>query len=255
MTKSQSKQANTSWLNVIESEPPRYRCPVMDVQLMGPCQLRGCILWTSNIKAYNCVGAFAGMKSANSEERLQATSAAQREKRGTLRAAADGKLSFYDLAHMYGFSRQRVEGLVSYGRQVMETLAPMFADVELTSESNKAPAKRRLGSPTLFTYSHPTAHEDANGDVTRVCICCENIIEPDDDEVVLAIIDRAEVVWCSRQCAKEYPIDAYLVANRYKRHWSDVALEKDEVDERSRVREITLERMETIKDLAIKQGY
>ena len=195
------------------------------------------------------------MKAANSEERLQATSANQREKRGTLRSAADGKLSFYDLAYLYGFSRQRIEGFVSYGRQVVETLAPLFAEVDVTAEREMKPADRRLGSPTLFTYSSPSSHVDEDGDETRVCICCETVIEPDDNELVLAILDRAEVAWCSRECAREFPIDAYLVANRYKRHWSSVALGKDTIDERSRVREITAERMDALKDLAEKQGY
>jgi len=195
------------------------------------------------------------MKAANSEERLQATSANQREKRGTLRSAADGKLSFYDLAHLFGFSRQRVEGFVSFGRSIIETLAPLFANIDVTPERDRSQAERRLGSPTLFTYSAPSSHTDEDGDETRVCICCETIIEPDDNELVLAILDRAEVAWCSRECAREFPIDAYLVANRYKRHWSQVALGKDTIDERSRVREITVKRMQALKELAEKQGY
>lgn len=253
--KRDSGQVNTGWLQVIESEPPRFRCPVMDIELMGPCGLRGCVLWVMNPKVYDCVGAFAGMKAANSEERLQATSATQREKRGTLRSAADGKLSFYDMAYMYGLSRQRIEGFVSYGRQVMEALTPLFAEVDPQGDDNGA-ATRRLGSPTLFTHSAPVAHTDPQtGETTRVCICCESVIEHDDDEVVVAIIDRAEVTWCSRECAKEFPIDAYLISNRYKRHWTSVALTQDTVDLRSRVREITTERMATLRDLAKKQGY
>lgn len=212
-------------------------------------------MWTPNKKVYSCIGAFGGMKAANSEERLQATSATQREKRGTLRSAADGKLSFYDLAYLYGFSRQRIEGYVSYGRQGVETLAPLFAEVDINAEREHKPATRRLGSPTLFTYSSPSSHVDEEGDETRVCICCETVIEPDDNELVLAVIDRDEVAWCSRECAKEFPIDAYLVANRYKRHWAQVALGKDTIDERSRVREITPKRMDALRDLAERQGY
>jgi len=251
-----SNTVNTGWLQIIESEPPRFFCPIFKAELAGPCSLRGCPLWTANKKVYSCVGAFGGMKAANSEERLQATSANQREKRGTLRSAADGKLSFYDLAYLYGFSRQRIEGFVSFGRQVVETLAPLFAEVDVTGERDSKQPTSRLGSPTLFTYTSPSSYVDPEtGDVTRVCICCETIIEPDDDEFVLTILDRAEVAWCSRECAREFPIDAYLVANRYKRHWTSVALAKDPVDERSRVREITPERMKAMEQLASRQGY
>src|SRR4051812_46360665 len=93
--KRDAQAVNTGWLQVIESEPPRYHCPVISAEISGPCSIRGCPLWTHNPKSWNCVGTFSAMKAANSEERLQATSATQREKRGTLRAAADGKLSFY----------------------------------------------------------------------------------------------------------------------------------------------------------------
>ena len=248
--------ANTGWLHIIEGEPPRFFCPLFKAELAGPCNVRGCALWTSNRKVYSCVGAFGGMKAANSEERLQATSANQREKRGTLRSAAEGKLSFYDLAYLYGFSRQRVEGFVGQGRQVVDTLAPLFAEIDLTGDRESKDAKQRLGSPTLFTHSGPVSFTDPEtGDVTRVCICCETVIDPDDNELVLTILDRSEVAWCSRECAREFPIDAYLVANRYKRHFSSVALAKDPVDERSRVREITPERMEALAALAKKQGY
>lgn len=248
--------STTGWLHVIESEPPRFFCPVFKGELSSPCELRGCLLWTSNRKVYCCAGAFGSMKASNSEERLQATSATQREKRGTLRSAAEGKLSFYDLAHLYGFSRQRVEGFVSYGRQIIETLAPLFAEVDVTGERDTKAATRRLGNPSLFTYTGPTAHvDDENGEVTRVCICCESIIEPDDNEMILAILDRSEAAWCSRECARELPIDAFLVSNRYKRHWVSVALNKDPVDERSRVREITPERMKAMQHLAVQQGY
>lgn len=253
--KRSASTVNTGWLAVIESEPPRFFCPIVEEQLTSPCRLRGCPLWTPNTKVYSCVGAYGGMKAANSEERLQATSANQREKRGTLRSAADGKLSFYDLAHLYGFSRQRIEGYVSHGRQSVETLAPLAREVDVSADHDSKPADRRLGSPTLFTYSAPSSYTDEDGDETRVCICCEEVIEPDDNELVLAILDRAEVAWCSRECAREFPIDAYLVANRYKRHWSQVALGKDTIDERSRVREITPERMQALKELAEKQGY
>lgn len=250
-----SSTVNTGWLQIIESEPPRFFCPLFKEELAGPCELRGCPLWTSNKKVYSCVGAFGGMKAANSEERLQATSA-NRDKRGTLRSAADGKLSFYDLAYLFGFSRQRVEGFVTFGRQVVETLAPLFADIDVSDHQEARLASRRLGSPTLFTYTSPSSYTDPEtGDVTRVCICCEEIIEPDDNELVLAILDRSEVAWCSRECAKEFTIDAYLVANRYKRHWTSVALSKDPVDERSRVREITPERMKAMEQLAHRQGY
>jgi hypothetical protein len=46
-----------------------------------------------------------------------------------------------------------------------------------------------------------------------------------------------------------------MVANRYRRHYASVALAIDPIDERSRVREIDEERMEALKQLAIKQGY
>lgn len=217
--------------------------------------MRGCPLWTYNPKSYNCVGAFSSMKAANSEERLQATSANQREKRGTLRAAADGKLSFYDLAYLYGLSRQRIEGFVAYGRQVMETLAPLFAQVDLTEDRVPRAATRRIGSPTLFTHTSPVSHVNEDGSVTRLCIACESVIDPDDTELVLAILDKMEVAWCSRECNREFPIDAFLVSNRYKRHWANIALGQDQIDERSRVREITPERMEALRNLAKQQGY
>lgn len=252
----ETKDVSTGWLSIIEAKPPRFYCSIIEEELSGPCQLRGCPLWTQNRKVYCCVGAFGSMKAANSEERLQATSANQREKRGTLRSAADGKLSFYDLAYLYGFSRQRIEGFVSFGRQVVETLSPLFSEVDVSGERKKKLPSKRIGNPTLFTHSSPVSYVDEEtDDVTRVCICCESVIEADDSEMVLAILDRAEVAWCSRECAKELPIDAYLVANRYKRHWSSVALSKDPVDERSRVREITPERMKAMAKLATKQGY
>lgn len=209
----------------------------------------------ANPKIYCCAGAFASLKATNSEDRLSATSVAQREKRGTLRAAADGKLSFHDMSYLYSLSRQRIEGFVDFGKQIIETLTPLFADIDISGESPDRPATRRLGSPNLFTFTNPSQHSDEEGNVTRVCICCEATIEADDNELVLAIIDRSEVAWCSRECAKEFPIDAYMVANRYRRHWTDVALEKDVIDERSRVREIDDERMEALKQLALKQGY
>lgn len=249
------QNGQSSWLNVIENEAPRFHCPVIQADLMGPCNLRGCVLWTSNPRSYNCVGAYSSVKAVNSEERLQATSATQREKRGTLRAAADGKLSFHDLAHLYNFSRQRVEGFVEHGSQVISTLTPLFADVDVTGEAHGKFASKRLGAPVLFTHTSPVSNT-VGDDATRVCVCCECIIEPDDTEMVMAILDRSEVAWCSRECAKEFPIDAYLVANRYKRHWVGVCQPKgDPVDERSRVREITDERMDILRGLAQKQGY
>jgi hypothetical protein len=253
-TRKDPKPPNTGWLQIIESEPPRFFCPLFKRELTSPCQLHGCALWTPNRKVYSCAGAFGGMKAANSEERLQSTSLAQREKRGTLRSAAEGKFSFYDMAHIFSLTRQRVEGFVAAGRQIAETLSPLVADINLTSDRNDPP-KRRLGSPTVFTYSSPTSHVDNEGEIWRVCICCECVIEPDDPELVLAILDRTEIAWCSRECAKELPIDAYLVSDRYKRHYSSVALKKDPVDERSRVREITPQRMEVLANLAKKQGF
>ena len=245
----------TNWLNIIESEAPKFHCPVIQADLMGPCNLRGCVLWTSNTKHYNCTGAYSAVKAANSEERLQATSATQREKRGTLRAAADGKLSFHDLAHLFNLSRQRIEGYVEHGHQIISTLTPLFADVDVTGEAHGTYASKRLGAPFLFTHTSPVSHA-VGDDVTRICVCCECTIGPDDNELVLAILDRSEVAWCSRECAKEFPIDGYLVANRYKRHWVGVVFPKgDQVDERSRVREITDERMEALRNLAKKQGY
>jgi hypothetical protein len=195
------------------------------------------------------------MKASNSEERLSATSAAQREKRGTLRAAAEGRLSFHDLSYLYNLSRQRIEGFVDFGKQIMDTLTPLFADIDVSGESSDRPATKRLGSPNLFSLTGPTNYVDKNGDVTRVCICCESTIEPDDSEMVLAIIDRSEVSWCSRECAKEMPIDGYLVSNRYKRHWAAIALCYDNIDFRSRVREVDEERMESLRLLAVKQGF
>ena len=246
---------NSGWLQVLDEEAPKFHCPVINETLTSSCQLRGCPLWVANPKVYCCTGAFASIKASNSEDRLSATSSAQREKRGTLRAAADGKLSFHDMSYLFSLSRQRIEGFVDFGKQVMETLTPLFADIDMSGESPDRPAIRRLGSPNLFTLTQPVNHVDGEGDVTRVCICCESVIEPDDSELVLAIIDRYEVAWCSRECAKEFPIDAYMVSNRYKRHWTAVALTVDPIDERSRVREIDEERMEALKQLAVKQGY
>lgn len=246
---------NSGWLQVLDEEAPKFHCPVINATLVSSCQLRGCPLWVANPKVYCCTGAFASIKASNSEDRLSATSVAQREKRGTLRAAADGKLSFHDMSFLFSLSRQRIEGFVDFGKQIVETLTPLFADIDISGESPDRPATKRLGSPNLFTLTHPINHTDKNGDVTRVCICCETVIEPDDSELVLAIIDRYEVAWCSRECAKEFPIDAYMVANRYRRHYASVALAIDPIDERSRVREIDEERMEALKQLAIKQGY
>lgn len=247
---------NANWLQVLDEEAPRFHCPVIDATLMGPCQLRNCPLWIANPKVYCCTGAFASLKASNSEDRLSATSAAQREKRGTLRAAAEGRLSFHDVSYLYAMSRQRVEGHVDFGKQVMDTMTPLFADVDVSGENPNRPATKRIGSPNLFTLTGPINHTDKDGEVTRVCVCCETTIEPDDTEMVLAIIERSEVAWCSRECTKEFPIDAYLVANRYKRHWTAVVMgSKDEVDERSRVREIDEDRMEALRQLALKQGY
>ncbi len=199
------------------------------------------------------------MKAANSEERLQATSATQREKRGTLRSAAEGRLSFHDLSAMYHLSRQRVEGYVAAGKQIVETLTPLFIDVNLGDAESQP--KKRLGSPTLFTHAQPVAHTNKEGETTHVCICCEAIIEADDEERVVAFVgNNDEVVWCSRECAKEFTVDAWLTSSRYKRHWVSVAQSqekgaRDAVDERSRVREITTDRMNALKALAKKQGY
>lgn len=195
------------------------------------------------------------MKAAASEERLQATSANNRDKRVTLRDSADGKLSFNDLSHIFDLSRQRIEGFVNDGREIMTTVEPLLTEVSILGGTVDPPL-RRLGSPELFTSVHPTAHKDTEtGEVTRVCICCEALIEPDDPEMVIAILDRNEVAWCSRECANDLTIDAYLVSNRHRRHWASVALSKDKIDERSRVREVTQERMATLESLAIEQGY
>lgn len=248
-----SKKANTSWLQVIESTPPKFHCPVIGEDLTGPCRVHNCLLWVDKPTVYCCAGAFGSMKSSNSEERLMQTSSAQREKRGTLRSAAGGKLSFHDIAWLFGFSRQRIEGYVNTGNQIKETAAPLFSTV--SGESRQM--TRRLGSPHLFTKTSPTSYADPDNtdEVTRVCVCCEAVIEPDDNEAVVAVLDRSEVAWCSRQCTKELPIDGYLVSNRYKRHYSSVALGKDPVDERSRVREITNERMKALGQHAKDQGY
>ncbi len=249
-------QANTSWLQVIESTPPKFHCPVIEEDLTGPCGIHQCWLWADNPKVYNCAGAFGSMKAANSEERLMATSTAQREKRGTLRSAADGKMSFYDMAYLFSYSRQRIEGYVNTGKSTIETSAPVFSMVGGTS-GDKTKPQRRLGSPYLFTKTSPTSYIDPENveEVTRVCVCCESVIDPDDNEAVIAVLDRAEVAWCSRVCTKELTIDGYLVSNRYKRHYSSVALGKDPVDERSRVREITTDRFEALTKLATEQGY
>lgn len=246
---------NSGWLSVLDEEAPHFHCPVIDATLVTSCQLRGCPMWVANPKVYCCAGAFASIKASSSEDRLSATSSAQREKRGTLKAAASGKLSFHDMSYLYSLSRQRIEGYVDFGKQVIDTLLPLFADIDISGDNPERAATKRLGSPALFTLTQPVNYVDKEGDVTRVCISCEAVIEPEDTELVLAIIDRYEVAWCSRECAKELPIDAYMVANRYKRHWAAVALKTDPVDDRSRVREIDEDRMEIIRDLAIKQGY
>lgn len=230
---------SSGWIQTVESNDTKFCCPIIDMQITQPCRLRGCLLWTSNENLLNCVGAFASAKAANSEERLQASS--QREKHGTLQSAASGKLSFYDLAYAFGLSRQRIEGLVTLGKQAVGTLSPILSEEETAQRQSK-----RLGHPVLFTHTAPVAAQTERG-LVRVCICCEQTIEPDDDEVVISIIEKAEVAWCSRECAAELPIDAYLVANRYKRHWASVALRHDEIDERSRVREITPARMEALR--------
>ena len=252
----------TSWLSIIDEEVPRYVCPIIKQELSTPCQIHACPLWAHNPKVYNCAGALSALKSTSSEERLAGASTSQRDKKGNLRSAADGKLSFHDLSYLYGFSRQRIEGYVNTGRLVMETLAPMFAHLSQATSNETQPTKR-VGNPILFSHTNAVSHEEKYKDeageevveVTRVCICCEAVIAPDDEEMVIAVIERNEVAWCSRECAKELTIDAYLVSNRYKRHWTDVALSKDLIDERSRVREITQERMDALAAYAKKLGF
>jgi hypothetical protein len=156
---------------------------------------------------------------------------------------------------VYGISRPRIESFVETGRQVVNTLTPMFVDVQ--QREGGEVAKHRLGSPTLFTHAQPVSGKTKSGEVARICVCCESAISPDDTEMVLTIFDRSEVAWCSRECAREFPIDAFMVSNRYHRHWANIVLHdaRDPVDDRSRVREITDDRMEILRDLAIKQGY
>ena len=202
-------------------------------------------MWSYAPRLYSCAGAFASSKAANAEERLKQTTSSAKDKKGTLRQASEGKLSFYDLAHFFSLSRQRVEGYVSTGKSMSEVLEPLFHRPSETEPT------RRIGSSMRFTsaVSSPTKSG------ARVCACCEKRINPDDSGTVLALLDN-EVTWCSRDCVEEFPIDAYLVSQRYKRHWTDVALPgKEQIDERSRVREVTPERMEALRTLALDQGY
>jgi hypothetical protein len=195
------------------------------------------------------------MKASHSAERINL--GGSKEKRSTLKAAASGKLSFHDLAYVYNMSRQRVEGVVALGKQVMEVLSPLLARIDPTIARAEDHPTKRLGSLGVFSYSGPTAHllQGANK-YKRVCVCCESIVDPDDEDMVTAVLDaKSEVVWCSRECAAELPIDAWLISNRYKRHWTEVALSPKPIDERSRVREITPERMSALKRLANEQGY
>jgi hypothetical protein len=232
------------WLRVIEETPPKYHCPINDAPLMGPCQNRGCLLWSYAPRLYSCAGAFASAKAANAEERLHSTSS-NKDKQGTLRQAAAGKLSFFDLAHFFSLSRQRVEGYVATGKSLSEVMEPLFH----ATQADEKPT-RRVGSSMRFTSVSPQP-----SDGHRVCVCCEQRIAPDDTGTVLALLDRTEVAWCSHDCVQEFPLDAYLIAVRYKRHWTDVALAKEPIDERSRVREVTPERMEALRRLALEQGY
>jgi hypothetical protein len=241
-----NQEPNSSWLKILDQEPPRFHCPVLGQELMASCELRGCALWCSNTKSYNCAGAFGAIKSAASSERL--VSSGGKEKKGNLVNSANGKLSAQDLAFAYGLPRQRLEAAIVLGRQVMDTLAPMFVSVGSESQT---PTKR-VGSPLSFTTAVPTAHRDPTG-ARRVCVCCEARIEPDDTEVVLAILDRQEVAWCSRECAREFPIDAWLLSSKYGRHWSDMVLSEDA--KRLRIREVTPERVVSLKNLAKTQGY
>lgn len=242
MSDNKNNLSVNGWLKVIESTPPKFHCPITEQRLMGPCQNRGCVLWSYHPPLYSCAGAFASAKAANAEERLKQTSSS-RDKRGTLRQAAEGKLSFYDLAHFFALSRQRVEGYVSTGKAMNEVLEPIFHAPKNTA------ATRRIGSTMSFTHVTPVKT------ATRICVCCESKIEADDPGMVLALLDRSEVSWCSRECVDEFPLDAYLVSCRYKRHWTDVALAKETIDERSRVREVTPDRMEALRLLATEQGY
>ena len=244
-TDSKGPLSVNGWLKIIESSPPKFHCPISNSHLQSPCQNRGCVLWSYSPRLYNCAGAFASAKAANAEERLKQTSAASKDKKGTLRQAAEGKLSFFDLAHFFALSRQRVEGYVSTGKAMSEVLEPLF-HAPVDSEPT-----RRIGSAMRFTSSSSVPTKDG----TRVCVCCEKRIASDDAGMVMALLDRSEVAWCSHDCVNEFPLDAYLVANRYKRHWTDVAIAKETIDERSRVREVTPERMETLRVLAVDQGY
>ena len=247
--KKDPKLVTNGWLKVIESEPPKFTCPFTQEKLTAPCEQRGCALWSYAPKLYSCAGAFVAAKAANAEDRLLSGSSGK-DRYGTLRQAADGKLSFYDLAHFYGLSRQRVEGYVSTGRQMLDVLSPLLVREEVSPDAPKK-VRKRIGSPMAFTHTSPTGGRDS----TKVCICCESKVPPKDRGMILAILDRSEVAWCSRECADEYPIDAYLISNRYKRHWSSVALALNPVDERSRVREVTPDRMEALRALAVEHGY
>ena len=248
-------KANSKWLNIIDQEPPRFTCPVINEQLVSPCQLRGCILWQHNPKAYSCLGAFASMKASDSEERLQATSASQRDKRKNLRASTEGRLSFFDLAHAYGFSRPKAESYVTQGFDIVQTMSPMFVNIDFSEESPDRAARHPIGPGVVFTHAAPVSHVDkSTGEITRVCVCCETTIEHDDTEQIIAIVDRNEVAWCSRECARELTIDGYLLASKTKRHWAAVikpGLSEDQI----KIRELTNERLEALRLLAVKQGY
>jgi hypothetical protein len=247
MAQKSSNQAG--WLSIIGQVEPQYCCPLTKERVTTGCSLHGCALWISNTAVHNCMGAFAALRSMHATDRIQANPHVTKDKASSLKQLVDGKLTLYDIAYAYNITRPKAESLVEEGAKVMQILAPLFAE-----GGNGGTQGVHVGPRTVFTHTSPVAYKAPSGEVVRVCVCCETQIE-DEDGMVLAYVEKAEVAWCSRECAAEFPMDAYMVAHKFRRHWVEVALDKGDIDERSRVREITPERMECLKTLALEQGY
>lgn len=234
------KNLSPASLTIINSVVPKFSCPILQSPLSGPCTVRGCPLWVSERKVYSCVAAFTTMK--NDSDTHTSTGKSKRREE-------DSKFSLTDVASLYGISRQRFDTSADVGAQVVEALKPLVA-----RRKSSEVAKKAIGSTMTFTYASSVKYEQ-EGNTYRACICCEAAIEPDDEEAIIALIDRQEVSWCSRECNVSFPIDAWLVSSKYRMHWSVVALNPEAMEDRRLVRDITSDRLSVLNKLATQQGY
>lgn len=244
--------AKTKELPVLDEES-KFHCPVIDHTVKRPCELHGCLLWVHQPTYFNCTAIYTAKRAANGADRLQSTHGAYKDRPGSLRAAAEGRLSLYDLAFLFGISRQKVEVHVAAGKDVFDVLAPLHAQLYATSSRVRREPQRRLGSAAVFSSVTPVSRRGQDGQHERVCVACESLADAED--TILAVADKQEVAWCSRECAEEFPIDAFLLSTRYRRHWTAVVTEPEQVDERARVREITPERMMALAEMAAEMGF